>query len=398
MTLSSLPLSYCTNVHPGRNVAEVISGITEQSAEAQRHLDFPMAAGLWLAASVVRELKEQPDQLEQLAQALWQHDLCCYTLNTFPYGDFHSERVKEQVYLPDWTSLARVTYTEECANLLSQLLPAGAEGSLSTVPLGGRMNPHGPDFHASCFSHLIRVAKHLKEIFDTTGRKIRLGLEPEPMCEMSGTREWTLPAFKRLYAQADALNCEDVVREYIGLCFDVCHQAVEFEDVQQSIDEFVRHGIRINKVHITNAAELIDPANNSEGREALCRFVEPRYLHQTYAKFKDGSVKSRVDLLEDDIRRSPSDDFLNAESWRVHFHVPIFAETLGPLKTTRPDLAAALRKVARLDYSPHLEVETYTWPVMPGESNAATMTLSERIAQELRSAGELLDAAGDSVE
>jgi hypothetical protein len=260
------------------------------------------------------------------------------------------------------------------------------------------MNPHGPDFHASCFSHLIRVAKHLKEIFDTTGRKIRLGLEPEPMCEMSGTREWTLPAFKRLYAQADALNCEDVVREYIGLCFDVCHQAVEFEDVQQSIDEFVRHGIRINKVHITNAAELIDPANNSEGREALCRFVEPRYLHQTYAKFKDGSVKSRVDLLEDDIRRSPSDDFLNAESWRVHFHVPIFAETLGPLRTTRPDLAAALRKVARLDYSPHLEVETYTWPVMPGESNAASMTLSERIAQELRSAGELLDAAGDSVE
>ena len=396
MTLSSLPLSYCTNVHPGRTVKEVIDGISNHSAEAQRKLEFPMAAGLWLAASVVKELSDQPDPLEQLAQTLWQHDLCCYTLNTFPYGDFHSERVKEQVYLPDWASPARVSYTEDCASLLSRLLPEGAEGSLSTVPLGGRMNAHGADFHASCFSHLIRVAKYLRELHETTGRRIRLGLEPEPMCELSGTQSWTLPAFQRLYEQAEALNCEAVVREYIGLCFDVCHQAVEFEDVSESINLFVKHGIRINKVHITNAAELEDPANNHEGREALLRFVEPRYLHQTYAQFSDGRVESRVDLLEADIRKTPADDFLKAERWRVHFHVPVFAESLGPLKTTRSDLASALRQIAQLDYSPHLEVETYTWPVMPGSESGQQNTLADRIAMELQSAGELLGESSES--
>jgi hypothetical protein len=390
MTLSTLPLSYCTNVHPGRTVAEVLDGISTHSAEARQKLDFPMAAGLWLSASVVRELTDQPDLMEQLAQTLWQHDLCCYTLNTFPFGDFHSDRVKEQVYLPDWTAASRVTYTEECANLLSRLLPPGAEGSLSTVPLGGRMNTHSANFHAICHTNLIRIARHLHELYETTGRKIRLGLEPEPMCELSGTEGWTLPAFRRLYEQAEVLNCEPLVREYIGLCFDVCHQAVEFEDVARSIDLFVKNGIRINKVHITNAAELVDPANNAEGREALCRFVEPRYLHQTYALFSDGRVESRVDLLEEDIRRSPADHFLQADRWRVHFHVPIYAETLGPLKTTRPDLASALRKVAKLDYAPHLEVETYTWPVMPGDSKADDVCLSDRIAMELQSAGELL--------
>ncbi len=395
MTLSSLPLSYCTNVHPGRTVAEVIDGISTHSAETQRRLDFPMAAGLWLPASAVRELTDEPAKLEALAQALWQDDLCCYTLNTFPFGDFHSERVKEQVYLPDWASHSRVIYTEECANLLSQLLPEGAEGSLSTVPLGGRMNPHGPDFHAVCFANLIRIARHLHELHESTGRKIRLGLEPEPMCEMSGTATWTLPVFHGLFEQAAALNCEPLVREYIGLCFDVCHQAVEFENVRHSIREFVRHGIRINKVHITNAAELEDPANNEAGREALCRFVEPRYLHQTYAQFSDGRVESRLDLLTEDILRNPADEFLNADRWRVHFHVPIFADTLGPLKTTRPDLAAALQEVAMLDYAPHLEVETYTWPVMPGDSGEAESTLSDRIAMELQSAGELLGETAD---
>jgi sugar phosphate isomerase/epimerase len=397
MTLSSLPLSYCTNVHPGRTVAEVIDGISSHSAEAQRGLDFPMAAGLWLSASVVRELKEHPEQLDLLAQTLWQHDLCCYTLNTFPFGDFHSDRVKEQVYLPDWTSPARVVYTEDCATLLSQLLPEGGEGSLSTVPLGGRMNPHGADFHAQCFSHLIRMARHLDELYKSTGRKIRLGLEPEPMCEMSGTEKWTLPVFRRLYEQAEALNCESLVRDYIGLCFDVCHQAVEFENVSHSIDLLVKNGIRINKVHITNAAELPDPANNSEGREALSRFVEARYLHQTYAQFSDGRVESRVDLLLEDIHRKPADDFLRADRWRVHFHVPIYADTLGPLKTTRPELAAALRRVSRLDYAPHLEVETYTWPVMPGDS-ADDVSLTDRIAMELKSAGELLGETAELTE
>lgn len=363
------------------------------SAEVQRSLDFPMAAGLWLSARVVQELTESPAQLERLAQVLWQHDLCCYTLNTFPYGNFHNERVKEQVYLPDWTAPARVTYTEQCAAILGQLLPGGGEGSLSTVPLGGRMNPKDSDFHAVCFSHLIRLAKYLHHLYETTGRRIRLGLEPEPMCEMSGTAQWTLPVFERLFTQAEALNCESVVREYIGVCFDVCHQAVEFEDVAQSIEQFVQRGIRINKVHITNALELMNPSENAAGREALRQFAEPRYLHQTYARFSDGRIETRLDLTLEDIDRQPADKFMQADSWRVHFHVPIFADALGPLSTTRMDLAAALRKTVTLPYAPHLEVETYTWPVMPDERQAEPVSLASRIAQELQSASELLAAA-----
>jgi hypothetical protein len=395
MTLSRLPLSYCTNVHPGQTVEEVIDGLTTYSAEVQRQLDFPMAAGLWLSAAVAQELTESPEQLERLAQVLWQHDICCYTLNTFPFGDFHSTRVKEQVYLPDWTSTARINYTEQCAGLLGQLLPEGGEGSLSTVPLGGRMNPQNADFQAVCFSHLIRMAKYLHRLYETTGRRIRLGLEPEPMCEMSGTADWTLPAIERLFLQAEALGCEATIREYIGVCFDVCHQAVEFEDVAESIEQIVQHGIRINKVHITNAIELLNPSENTAGRQALRQFVEPRYLHQTYARFSDGRIKTRLDLNLEDIDRQPADEFMKAESWRIHFHVPVYAEALGTLRTTRQDLVTALRKVATLSYAPHLEVETYTWPIMPDESLPEAPSLAMRIAQELKFASELLGITHD---
>jgi hypothetical protein len=399
MTLSALPLSYCTNVHPGRTVAEINSGLSQYTAAARSALDFPVAAGLWLAASVAQEVTDHPEALESLAQTLWQHDLCCYTLNTFPYGDFHSERVKEHVYLPDWASHSRVTYTEQCAQILAQLLPAGGEGSLSTVPLGGRMNPQSPNFRAVCFANLIRIAKTLHAIHETTGRCIRLAIEPEPQCELSGTQQWSLPVFRGLFEHAEAIGCEDLVRQYIGLCFDVCHQAVEFEDVAASIRAFDSEGIRICKVHITNAIELLNPAENTAGRDALKCFAEPRYLHQTYARFADGRVQARIDLLTEDLDRNPPDEFLQAEAWRVHFHVPVFAESLGPLNTTRRDLEAALRQIAKLNYSPHLEVETYTWPVMPnqapGTPTAAQATnnpdlLSQRITRELQSAAELL--------
>lgn len=391
MAFSTLPLSYCTNVHPGRTVDEVVDGITKYTARVRRQLDAPMAAGLWLARSVVDELQDDEQQLERLAQALWENDLCCYTLNAFPYGDFHTDRVKEQVYLPDWASTNRLNYTRDCATVLSKLLPDGSEGSISTVPLGGRMNPTEPDFHAKCFRNLIHTAKFLKDLHEESGRLIRLAVEPEPMCHISSVPNDAIPQFTALFEMADALGSLDVVQEHIGVCFDVCHQAVLFEHVTKSIDQLVDADVRLNKIHITNAVELISPASNSEGRRALETYVEPRYLHQTYARLSEDNIVSRADLTTEDLQRDPPDEFLNAEAWRVHFHVPVYADELGPLKTTRLDLKAALQRVKLLKYAPHLEVETYTWPVMPGqEAVSDNAELADQITSELRSAYDLL--------
>jgi len=147
------------------------------------------------------------------------------------------------------------------------------------------------------------------------------------------------------------------------VCYDVCHQSVEFEDVAASIAALDNADIRINKVHITCAIELLNPATNDDGRRVLAQYVEPRYLHQTMARTSEGKVLREVDL-NNRLALEPPSEFRNAESWRVHFHVPVDAQTLGPLQTTRPDLERALRAVAALTYAPHLEVETYTWEIL----------------------------------
>lgn len=386
MSLSTLPLSYCTNVHPGRTLAEVLSGLEQYTAPVRRELDAPLAAGLWLARPVIDELTADSDGGRRLRESLERLDLCCYTLNAFPYGDFHQKRVKEQVYLPDWTDDRRRVYTEQCARVLASLLQPGREGSLSTVPLGFKEFQHAPDFLDRCIDQLLQLVRSLDDLHDETGQVIRLAIEPEPYCVLETTPE-TLAFFEQLRQRAAERDLLNATERHVGVCYDVCHQSVEFENVDESIRALEAADVRINKVHITCALRLPRPMENAEGRTALARFAEPRYLHQTLAWTNDGRIVREVDLTSA-LCETPSPDFAAAAEWRTHFHVPVNAESLGPLQTTRDDLQRALAAVAKLAYAPQLEVETYTWNVLPGESPPS---LVDRLSQELRSTRALLD-------
>ena len=389
MSFSTLPLSYCTNVHPGQTVDEVVRGLQDFTVPARKKWGSRIAAGLWLPASAVQEWIAEPRRAAQLRETLAAGDLVCYTLNTFPFGDFHSERVKEQVYVPDWSQPERLQYTADSARVLSALLPDGTEGSLSTVPLGFKGSERPRDFQERCISELLRLAVMLDELHDETGQVIRLAIEPEPCCVIETTAE-AITFFDQLFQDADALGLLDVAQRHLGLCYDVCHQSVEFEDVAQSIQDLNRSGIRINKVHITCAIAIDHPGDNPDLLEELAQFVEPRYLHQTFARGADGRILQATDLTAE-LCASPPDAFCEADAWRIHFHVPVHQESLGGLGTTRGDLKRALAVVAELEYAPHLEVETYTWGVLP--DGIGKPSLVDSLVQELSATQALLNSA-----
>lgn len=389
MTISELPLSYCTNVHPGKTVDEVLRGLQDFTVPAQQEFGGPVAAGLWLAQPVTRELLATPDGVRRFAQQLHDLGLCCYTLNAFPYGDFHSARVKEQVYLPDWTQPSRREYTVACAKILAALLPEGTDGSISTVPLGFKGFPQPDDFQNRCAVELLELTRSLKQLHAETGRLIRLAIEPEPFCVLETIPE-TRQFFRLLRQQADAAGMREDVDEYLGVCFDVCHQAVEYEDISRCFQQLTADNIRINKLHITCALQLDDPAHNHDGREALANYAEPRYLHQTIAPDRAGGQLRWIDLTPE-MARNPPPEFLQADSWRIHFHVPVNADRVGPLSTTRPQLVQALREIPGLTYAPHLEVETYTWEVLPDAPPVQSHArLIQGLAQELKATRDLI--------
>ena len=258
MSLSALPLSYCTNVHPGRSVSEVEAGLDRYTVPIRERFGHPLAAGLWLARPVVSELLAAPDGVARFAAGMERRGLTCHTLNAFPYGDFHSERVKENVYLPDWSNPQRLHYTDQCAGILASLLPPETDGSISTLPLAFKGFEQPDDFPDISAQRLIDFAVRLDQLFHATGKLIRLAIEPEPFCVLETTSE-AIAFFEQLWQAADHRGQQAVVRRHIGLCFDVCHQAVEFEDVAACVETLDRAGVRINKVHISCACNSTTP-------------------------------------------------------------------------------------------------------------------------------------------
>jgi sugar phosphate isomerase/epimerase len=381
--LAALPgaphLGYCTNIHAGESWDEVHDVVrTKVSAvKARVSPDAPLGVGLRLSARAAETL-EAPAELARFQETLAARGLYVFSINGFPYGAFHGTRVKENVYRPDWAEPMRAEYTIRLARILAALLPDSVRaGSVSTVPLGFRAEGVAGARGAAMADALRRVARELAALADQTGKRVVVALEPEPACALE-----TTPGAVRFFEEqlfAGAAGREACVRAHVGVCLDACHAAVEFEDAKEAVAELEGAGIAIAKLQLTSAIEARGP----EARARLGRFAEDTYLHQCVVRHADGSLSRHLDLPEALGQAFREDDVL-----RTHFHVPIFLERLGVLNGTQGFLRDLLALVRARAVSEHLEVETYTWDVLPAEHRQPSVI--DDVARELTWAREVL--------
>lgn len=391
-----LHLTYCSNIHAGETWRDVSTALTAALPVIRHQLkaDGPFGIGLRLSAKAAAEL-EQPDALAAFLRFLRDGDYYVPTINGFPYGAFHGQRVKEQVYLPDWRDPARLAYTNRLSSLLCAML-AGQElreGSVSTVPGAFKGHLHSLNDARDIAASVLDHAAHLVRLREDTGITIALAIEPEPACFIETIAE-TVDFFTRYLFDATlirsrarergySLSLEDV-RQHIGVCFDACHMAVEFEDAAAAVSSLSSAGIRIPKFQISSALRVMNPTAGSAGRAALERFAEDTYLHQVVERAGDRLVRY-VDLPEALASRDVTGD-----EWRIHFHVPIFLAAMGDLETTQPYLESVIDLAKHNPGPTCLEVETYTWSVLPPQYRSADMHFA--IARELAWTRARLDA------
>ena len=393
--LNDAQLTYCTNVHPGETLLAVRE-IVRRHVTAVKALVAPeerFGVGLRLAASAADALAE-PEELARFKAELETEGLYCFTINGFPYGAFHGTRVKEQVYQPDWLQPERVRYTQVLARVLGELLPLGVNGSISTVPGCFKPSASHADSERLMAAAMVDVAAVLVDIARSTGRHIALALEPEPECFLETTEEAVRFFERRLLsremrerlvnvADVEPQDAERLLRRHLGVCLDTCHASVEFEAPLDAWRRLQAAGINVPKVQLSAGLRLA-PAT-PERIEALRAFAEGVYLHQTVVQSAAGLTRY-LDLPE----ALEAASAVGAE-WRVHFHVPIFLRDLRAFESTQPDLLPLLRELALADDCPHLEVETYTWDVLPEELR--NVPLEEAIARELRFVQDALHGA-----
>lgn len=354
-------LGYCTNIHRGETWAQTWRTLEDYTLRVRDRVagGKPYGIGLRLGEQASRELVE-PCQMAEFQEWLEKHNCYVFTINGFPYGNFHGGRVKEQVFKPDWTSKDRLEYTNRLFDILSQLLPKGMSGSVSTLPGSHKEFGIGIEELEAIFANLKACSEHIQSICDRTGQDLHLGLEPEPLGLVETSGE--LLKFFGLYV--DQYPGDRTFLKRVGVNYDCCHLAIEFEEANEALSRIHDAGIRLSKLHLSSALKL---KPTPENLDRLKSYDEPVYFHQVVIREGDTPLR-RLRDIPNAMELAASMPYEIGDEWRVHFHVPLHAEPSGGFSDTKDHILGTLDWLAKHPTAcQHLEMETYTWEVLPEE-------------------------------
>lgn len=369
-------LTYCTNIHPAHGWDAVFENLKRYAPalKARFSPNAPFGIGLRLSAREARELLSD-GALDRFRAFLDESGLYVAIINGFPHGAFHGTVVKADVYAPDWRDDARVRYTRDLIQILTTLLPEGVDGGISTAPLSYKAWMASGDTSGweTITRNIVHVAEALVRAREATGQNIHLDIEPEPDCSIENTDEAIGFFTNRLLVSGPRMlantlgTSEEIARahllEHIQVCFDCCHFAVEYENPTAAIERLHAAGIRIGRVQLSSALKVQFPADSvrcAESAERLQPFADPVYLHQV-VESAGGSLQRFPDL-DPALARS---QHACGKEWRIHFHVPLFTDTYDRFESTQGYVRDVLRTMVKTRRTTHLEIETYTWDVLP---------------------------------
>ncbi|MBI3805842.1 MAG: metabolite traffic protein EboE [Nitrospirae bacterium] len=375
----SLHLTYCSNLFPANGWPEVFSNLQRYAPALKARLSphAPFGLGLRLSSRESEALLSG-QEMDRFKAFLDENGLYLFTLNGFPFGAFHRQRIKAGVFAPDWRTDMRVHYTLRLIEILRRLLPEGIDGGISTSPLTYKrwMIANDPSTWESIVQNLARIASALVSVRRETGKRIHLDLEPEPdgLLENSGDildfyQRYLLPIGAPLLARQTWTSVQQAERnllKHIRICYDASHMAVAYEEPAAAVDRLSRAEIRIGKVQISAAMEVAVPPDRDRlieiGRQ-LDPFRESIYLHQVVERESNGTLRRYADLSD----LYPIPWSREQRTWRIHFHLPLFVSEFGYCRSTREETEVLLRRVREKGLTQHLEIETYGWEFLPPE-------------------------------
>lgn len=386
---STEQLTYCTNIHPGQNWSNTFSSLQVHVPHIKKQVspDAPFGLGLRLSNKASEELNSG-DHMKEFKQWLMENQLYVFTMNGFPYGNFHDERVKENVHAPDWMTQDRLTYTKRLFQQLAELIPEGMTGGISTSPITYKHWHATEKSRENAFTkgaeHLTEIVLQLFHIENSTGKYLHLDIEPEPDGLIENSEEVVLFFKDYLIPIATGIlqgqiergvdEIEKLVKRYITVCYDICHFSLAYEEPETTFEKFATAGISVGKIQVSAALKILFNQTDEDAIwESLSRFDEPTYLHQVTEKVH-GKVKTYNDLPMVLKQRNKFTEL------RAHFHVPIFLEQFGKLYSTQDHILKVIDYLKTNTVSEHLEIETYTWDVLPKELKR---DLSESIVREI---------------
>jgi len=383
-------LTYCSNIHPGEKWADHFQSLRDNIPYIRQQLAPGQSFGLGLRVANEASIElSKPEVLQEFKNWLQEQDVYVFVINGFPYGGFHNTVVKDNVHTPDWTTTDRLGYTIRLFRILAELLPEGMHGGVSTPPLSYRLwwttMEEKMNATEQATDHVLQLLDELIKIEKETGKLLHLDIEPEPDGILDNAvdfvkwyRDVLLPRGIAYLSEKHGATSEEAtatILKHIQLCYDICHAAVGFENPEEILQSLQEIGIQVGRIQVSSALKVNFSSEKEIKLKAIETFDEPVYLHQVVALNKD-ETKSHYPDLKEAIR----DWNDNQKEWRVHFHVPLFIHSYGVLESTQGDIIKTLAIHREKPFSSFLEVETYTWGVLPEDMQKP---IGESIVREI---------------
>ena len=394
-------LGYCSNLHAGESVRAIRAGLEEFTLPLKQRLGVTGAfgVGLYLPAPAARHLasEEGSEDLAEWIAFCGGEGIDPFTFNAFPYGDFQQDGLKEAVYEPLWSEIERGQYTF-CVAQVAQALQAGlpfsdprSHISISTHPGAHVSQVDGTAGLHACSRGLAAAVLSLVQTQREDAPPVVLSVEAEPWAiagDSLALAEYLVvvavraAALLRDQGQVASNEAERLVAQHLGTCLDACHSAVEFETVEAALRLAASQG-PLGKLQYSSALRLRQPAAHAPGQAALLGLDEARFLHQVNGRPKRvGQALLRAEDLPalrtalQDPAQAPA--WQACDEWRCHFHVPVDMPHFEGLETTRDyadkillGLLAAPETWRTQEL--HVEIETYTWSVLPGVQEGSVL-------------------------
>lgn len=371
-------LTYCSNIHAGESWTEVSANLQQYIPKLKSIIAPNQSFGIGLRLSnLAAEELLADNMLDKFKAWLTENQLYVFTINGFVYGGFHKQRVKEQVYMPDWSDTARQNYNLNIIKILSALTPTGGESGFSTSPLSYKPllnNKTTENVFRTASMHLAQLVVAMVVIHQQEDKLLHVDIEPEPDCLLERTEEviqffkkWLLPigsAYLIDHLHISSMQAEEYIRRHVRVCYDLCHLSLQFERPEEIFKRLMTEDIQIGKIQISSALKINIPTTTTERKklaETLMQFADSTYLHQVIARHANGNLEHHSDL---GIALAQLET-TSAQEWRIHFHVPMFVEHYQTLQSTQNDIVTALKLLQQNKATRHLEIETYTWEVLP---------------------------------
>nr|YP_009551192.1 hypothetical protein [Vischeria sp. ACOI 3415]QAA12125.1 hypothetical protein [Vischeria sp. ACOI 3415] len=375
-TYKQFDLTYCSNIHPGDSWEEIFSNLKINIPLIKMKLspNKPFGIGLRLSNKAANQLLKN-NNLNKLKKWLNQNNCYVITLNGFVYGEFYKTSIKEKVYYPDWTNRKRNNFNNTLINLSAELCLPGNEVGFSTSPLAYKFYSKKVSNDLFCgrvSNYILELVQQLIKIYEKQGKIIHIDFEPEADCILENIQDMLLFFGEFILKKIAFILAKDLqislfqarihLVRHVRICYDVCHQAIQFEDHIKNFIALNQIGVKIGKIQISSALHLkLDQYEQNFLINKLNKFKDNVYLHQVTEKKSNGYLYKYRDLSEAISNLNKN----RTSEWRVHFHLPIFNQKYANFLTTNQDIDDIVKFLKISALTSCLEIETYTWEIIP---------------------------------